>query len=56
MKTLRDVKVGERAVFQRLHGEGALRAFDHWRQTYSPCGSVASIYLWEIAGGKHIEI
>ena len=25
MKTLRDVKVGERAVIQRLHGEGALK-------------------------------
>ena len=25
MKTLRDVKVGEHAVIQRLHGEGALK-------------------------------
>ena len=25
MKTLRDVKVGERVVIQRLHGEGALK-------------------------------
>ena len=25
MKTLRDVKVGQSAVIQRLHGEGALK-------------------------------
>lgn len=25
MKTLRDLKVGERAVIERLHGEGALK-------------------------------
>ena len=25
MKTLRDVKVGESAVIERLHGEGALK-------------------------------
>lgn len=25
MKTLRDVKVGERAIIVRLHGEGALK-------------------------------
>ena len=25
MKTLRDVKIGETAVFEKLHGEGALK-------------------------------
>ena len=36
MKTLKDVKVGEHAVIQKLHGEGALKRrclliWIHWR-------------------------
>ena len=28
------------------------KLFDKYRRRYSPCGSVASLYLWEISGGR----
>ncbi len=30
--------------------------FDRYRKRYSPCGTVASLYLWAIAGGAIPEL
>jgi DNA-3-methyladenine glycosylase II len=40
-----------RRGMMRLYGRETLdrAAFDRYRRRYSPCGSVASLYLWEIA-------
>ena len=40
-----------RRGMMRLYGKETLdrAAFDRYRRRYSPCGSVASLYLWEIA-------
>lgn len=37
-----------------LHGHRSLTPFLYrrWRRRYSPCGSVASLYLWALAGGE----
>jgi DNA-3-methyladenine glycosylase II len=29
------------------------KLFGRYAKRYSPCGSVASLYLWEIAGGAY---
>jgi DNA-3-methyladenine glycosylase II len=36
------------------HNEISRELFEKYRRRYSPFGSVASLYLWEIAGGKTI--
>lgn len=51
---------GIRKGLALLHGETAPDQFDFWRELYSPYGSVASLYLWELAagtvpGGKHAQ-
>jgi len=33
------------------HREISRQLFEKYRRRYSPYGSVASLYLWEIAGG-----
>ena len=33
------------------HKEITPALFEKYRKRYSPCGSLASLYLWEIAGG-----
>ena len=40
-----------RRGMMRLYGKETLdrAAFDRYRRRYSPCGSVASLYLWEIS-------
>jgi DNA-3-methyladenine glycosylase II len=42
---------GIRRGLTRLHGEQAVQreAFERYRRLYSPYGTVASLYLWEIA-------
>lgn len=40
---------GIRKGLALLHGEQAVRDFSLWRARYAPYGSVASLYLWEIA-------
>jgi DNA-3-methyladenine glycosylase II len=32
------------------------RLFDKYARRYSPCGTVASLYLWAIAGGAIPEL
>ena len=34
-----------------VHKEITPELFERYRKRYSPCGSLASLYLWEIAGG-----
>ena len=33
------------------HKEITPALFEKYRKRYSPCGSLASLYIWEIAGG-----
>ena len=33
------------------HREIDRARFERYRRRYSPCGSVASLYLWAVAGG-----
>ncbi|MCF0247943.1 MAG: hypothetical protein HUJ86_04980, partial [Synergistes sp.] len=33
------------------HKEITPAIFDRYRKRYSPCGTLASLYLWEISGG-----
>lgn len=41
-----------------LHGEDACAQFARWKELYTPYGSVASLYLWEIAraGDANVQI
>lgn len=41
---------GLRMVYR--HREIGLERFDRYRRRFSPCGSVASLYLWAVAGGE----
>ncbi len=40
---------GIRKGLSIVHGAGASDDFERFRALYSPCGSVASLYFWEIA-------
>lgn len=50
--------LGIRRGLRMLHGLTKIsrKDFGHWRELYSPCGSVASLYLWAIAGGALPEL
>lgn len=43
------IRRGLRMVYG--HREIDERLFERYRRRYSPCGSVASLYLWAVAGG-----
>ncbi len=43
------IQKGMRMLYR--HREITKERFERYRKRYSPYGSVASIYLWEIAGG-----
>lgn len=48
---------GIRHGMRLLYGEEELtkERFDHYRERYSPYGSVASLYLWAVAGGAYLS-
>ena len=43
------IRKGLRMLYGHPNIDRAL--FEFYRQRYSPCGTVASFYLWAIAGG-----
>ena len=43
------IRRGLRMLYR--HKEITPELFERYRKRYSPCGSLASLYLWEIAGG-----
>ncbi|MDO5114916.1 MAG: DNA-3-methyladenine glycosylase 2 family protein [Synergistaceae bacterium] len=43
------IRRGLRMLYR--HREITPALFEKYRKRYSPCGSVASLYLWEVAGG-----
>ena len=47
--------LGIRRGLERLHGLTSLdrSQFSFFKNLYSPCGTAASLYLWEIAGEKN---
>lgn len=49
MNVLSQGDLGIRRGLCALHGPDACARFDFWRERYAPYGSVASLYLWEIA-------
>ena len=48
------IKRGMRMLYR--HGEIDRARFERYRRRYSPCGTLASLYLWEIAGGALPEL
>ena len=48
------IKKGLRLLYQREDIDR--ESFDVYRRLFSPCGSVAGLYLWEIAGGAMPEL
>ena len=49
--------LGIQRGIKRLYNlkELAKKEFDMYRQRYSPCGTVASIYIWEIASKDWVD-
>lgn len=48
------VRRGLRMVYR--HREIGRERFERYRRRFSPCGSVASLYLWAVAGGAIADL
>jgi DNA-3-methyladenine glycosylase II len=47
------IQRGLRMVYH--HREITPKIFERYRRRFSPCGSVASLYLWAVASGRYAE-
>ena len=47
------IQRGLRMVYH--HREITPKLFERYRRRFSPCGSVASLYLWAVASGRYAE-
>ena len=48
------IKRGLRMLYR--HREIDRERFERYRRRYSPCGTLAAMYLWEVAGGALPEL